>query len=296
MDKDYLNIYSKILLNKVKEEVKDCFIEKDKNKEKEIDDKILKIIKDLISEINEKRNDNLNIGFFANQLENDKFMQALCMQYVALYNDNINLLNTILSNNIEIETGNLVLLDKKITEKIDEETYINLLKSQKDTILYFIKSLKYEKEGFSNEEAIKRFSNLIKTYPDISFSEDRMDYYIFLTKESLFWFDDDILINASDNQKEIIQDIYGRSKDIYDEEVMITFSTLISKYNFSKELPYLLFGNIYERLVSNFSIEEISNLSDEQIKKIGKIYNGFIIENNKRKKELKRIKKKVRRK
>ena len=32
MDKDYLNIYSKILLNKVKEEVKDCFIEKDKNK------------------------------------------------------------------------------------------------------------------------------------------------------------------------------------------------------------------------------------------------------------------------
>lgn len=293
MDKDYLNIYSKILLNKVKEEVQDCFIEKDLNKEKEIDDKILEIIKDLISEINEKRKNNLNIGFFANQLENDKFIQALCMQYIALYNDNINLLNTILSNNIEMETRNLFLLDKKITEKIDEETYIHLLKTQGSTLINFILSLRSENQDFSNEEAINRFSYLIKTYPDISFSKNKDNYYQILTKESLFWFNDDILINASDNQKEIIQDIYGRNNKIEKVEVKKIFSTLIEKYNFSKELPYLLFGNIYERLVSNFSIEEILNLSDEQIEKIGRIYDNFIIGSKERKKQIQKIKKKI---
>ena len=293
MDKDYLNIYSKILLNKVKEEVQDCFIEKDLNKEKEIDDKILEIIKDLIFEINEKRKNNLNIGFFANQLENDKFIQALCMQYIALYNDNINLLNTILSNNIEMKTRNLFLLDKKITEKIDEETYIHLLKTQGSTLINFILSLRSENQDFSNEEAINRFSYLIKTYPDISFSKNKDGYYQILTKESLFWFNDDILINASDNQKEIIQDIYGRNNKIEKVEVKKIFSTLIEKYNFSKRMPYLFIGNIYERLVSNFSIEEILNLSDEQIKKIWEIYNNFLIGSKERKKQIQKIKKKI---
>ena len=131
MDKDYIDIYSKLLLNRIKGIVKSRLVEKDESREKATDEKMLKVIESLIVEINGKRKDDLNISFFVNEMNDGRFLEALCMQYVAVYNDNLELLNEILDNNIHLDLSDLVVLYKRLTDKVDRKTYLYLLKKEK---------------------------------------------------------------------------------------------------------------------------------------------------------------------
>ena len=82
MDKDYVEIYSKLLLNRIKGIVKSRLVEKDESREKATDEKMLKVIESLIVEINGKRKDDLNISFFCKWNEwwsfFGSFMYAVC--------------------------------------------------------------------------------------------------------------------------------------------------------------------------------------------------------------------------
>ena len=286
MDKDYIDIYSKLLLNRIKGIVESRLVEKDESREKETDQKMLKVIESLIVEINGKRKDDLNIGFFVNEMNDGRFLNALCMQYVAIYNDNVALLKEILDNNIHLDLSDLVVLYKRLTEKVDRKTYLYLLKKEKNSVIRFIYSLYADDDSLTNENATSRFANIVNKNSDVLHVDDKSDYYSFITKESLKWFDDETLSNATDEQKAMIKRLY----DMYSckDSVKATYASLVINNNFSKFIFY------FEDLLNTFTIEEILRLSDEQIDSINHI---FSLQKARQKKEknkaIKKIKKSI---
>ena len=287
MDKDYIDIYSKLLLNRIKGIVKSRLVEKDESREKATDEKMLKVIESLIVEINGKRKDDLNISFFVNEMNDGRFLEALCMQYVAIYNDNLELLNEILDNNIHLDLSDLVVLYKRLTDKVDRKTYLYLLKKEKKAVINFLYSIILsDDDSIINENATSRFANIVNKNPDVFYVDDKSGYYSFITKESLKWFNDETLSNTTDEQKTMIKRLYDSysSKD----EVKATYASLVINNNFSKEVYY------FEDLLDTFTIEEILRMSDEQIKSIN---NYHLWRNPREKKEknkfIKKIKKKL---
>ena len=283
MDKDYIDIYSKLLLNRIKGIVKSRLVEKDESREKATDEKMLKVIESLIVEINGKRKDDLNISFFVNEMNDGRFLEALCMQYVAIYNDNLELLNDILDNNIHLNVSDLVLLYKKLTDKIDRKTYLYLLKKEKKAVINFLYSIILsDDDSIINENATSRFANIVNKNPDVFYVDDKSGYYSFITKESLKWFNDETLSNTTDEQKTMIKRLYDSysSKD----RVKATYASLVINNNFSKEVYY------FEDLINTFTIEEILRMSDEQIKSIN---HHYLWRNPRVKKEKNKVIKKI---
>ena len=282
MDKDYIDIYSKSLLNRIKGIVESLLVEKDESREKETDQKMLKVIESLIIEINGKRKDDLNIGFFVSEMNDGRFLNALCMQYVAVYNDNLELLNEILDNNIHLDLSDLVILYKRLTEKVDRKTYLYLLKKEMSAVTRFIYSLDEDVNDLTNENATSRFANIVNENPDVFYADDKSGYYTFITKESLKWFDDETLSNTTDEQKTMIKRIYDTYS--YKDEVKATYASLVINNNFSKEVYY------FEDLLNTFTIEEILRMSDEQIKSIN---HHYLWRNPREKKEKNKVIKKI---
>ena len=283
MDKDYIDIYSKLLLNRIKGIVESRLVEKDESREKETDQKMLKVIESLIVEINGKRKDDLNIGFFVNEMNDGRFLEALCMQYVAIYNDNLELLNEILDNNIHLDLSDLVVLYKRLTDKVDRKTYLYLLKKEKKAVINFLYSIILsDDDSIINENTTSRFANIVNKNPDVFYVDDKSGYYSFITKESLKWFNDETLSNTTDEQKTMIKRLYDSysSKD----EVKATYASLVINNNFSKEVYY------FEDLLDTFTIEEILRMSDEQIKSIN---NYHLWRNPREKKEKNKVIKKI---
>ena len=285
MDKDYVEIYSKLLLNRIKGIVKSRLVEKDESREKATDEKMLKVIESLIVEINGKRKDDLNISFFVNEMNVGHFLDALCMQYVAIYNDNVELLNDILDNNIHLNVSDLVLLYKKLTDKIDRKTYLYLLKNEKVAVENFIYSIKLDSDNINgNEIAISRFADIVNNNPDVFYESDKSIYQPFITKESLKWFNNETLINTTDEQKSMIKSIYDSY--CYQDNVRIkaTFASLVVNNSFSKILYHI------EDYIDTFTIDEILKMTDEQIEIINQ---AFLWEDARGKKETNKVIKKI---
>lgn len=110
---DFIDVYVLKTLNEIKDTVTRN-IKLNKEKEDEIDKKMLLVLKDLI-----------NANFKELQVdekENEKVRLSLVLYYIALYYDNVDLLHNLLKENVMFDEGwyiNHQYLDKSISSKFE---------------------------------------------------------------------------------------------------------------------------------------------------------------------------------
>lgn len=270
MEKEYLTILSKNILSKVKENIKKNNIVFEKEQELITDQKMLEIIKSIFN------NENESIYKNKKDIElNSHIMISLMQYYVAIYNDNLELLHLLLNNNFNWECTkyydiNLFILDKRITKNFESDEYIKILKNNIETFKYFYKSLYQSKDNpkINQEEIIKKFCNIIKNIENKSKIENtthnRETQYLNIT--TLSNFTEQEILNFTETQK----DMLGHA-NYFDKDFIIN---LIKNYNYSKNLIY------WERFQVYFTIEEILNLTDEDIKQYNRIFGNCYYDNS----------------
>ena len=166
---NYIDIYARKLLQDIKYRVRQQQIVLSGDREKEVDTKMLEVIKDLCK-VNASNTNKLNSTYKLlpsnNESESDRILSSLVLYYTGLYEDNLKLLNDLLDAGYVFGHKpydlNLFALVKEISSEFDEEDYIRLLKEQSEVFEYFYRSLdKYDLP--SEKEIIKTFKDILKS-------------------------------------------------------------------------------------------------------------------------------------
>lgn len=284
MEKDYVDILCKNILNAVKDKIRYNNIILEKDKELEMDKKMLEIIQSIVL---------YNKNNFIEQKSKIKdwkkeisptVLTSLVHYYVALYNDNLELLHKLLEDGIKIGTFkdskiNLFMLEKRFSSQFDYNEYKIALNNHMNLFEKFYYILNNNK--IDQNKLIEKFCNLIKMYMNANKKEDER----LLTIELLTNLTENEILNLTDNQK---QNLLWNSYNSEDIKKMIF--DLIKKDNFSKVVVFWDFFTKY------FTREEFLNLTQEEIDLYENLYasgaNFEIEELNEfinRLKELKRI-------
>ena len=256
MEKDYLDVLSKNVLNDVKNMVRRNYIVLEKEQEKKTDKKMLDIIKSVL-----EGNDEL---LYKKEEEkedsklNDYVIRSLIQYYVAIYNDNLDLLHKLLDNGftwygISKYDMNLFALDKRISSNFSEEKYLDILESNVDLLSNFYSSLhiKKQKDKINEDELINKVCNILKKDKNVSKTK-RKDLIFLFTVDFLNYFSEEEILNLNNEQKSILEN--------YSSGGYINLALkLIKDYNYSKELIY------WDDFEKYFTIEEILDLSDKDI-------------------------------
>ena len=173
---DFIDVYVFKTLNEIKQKVK-YEINFDEKREKETDEKMFLVLKDLINANfkNLQRDPEGNLIYtllpIVDERENEKVRFSLVLYYAALYYDNVDMLHYLLKENVEFRFNSIIrfeYLDKTISSKFNKEEYVRYIKNNGDIFYSFIKSIKnvaFDKR----EEFITRFVKLFnENYEHIS--------------------------------------------------------------------------------------------------------------------------------
>lgn len=204
----FVDAYVKKLLQEVKERVKQNWINLEEDREKEVDPKMVEIIKGICMEKKDNTNDINSIYKLMptdNEDESDRILSTLVLYYTALYEDNLPLLNRLLDEGFsfgykpyDLKTFALV---KEISSEFDED--VRLLKKQSNVFKDFYLSL--NRDDLSSEKrVIKRFKNILEEDEDVALDDSnyRRSYIgNLLTKQSIMLFGENIILNSSRGQK-----------------------------------------------------------------------------------------------
>lgn len=262
MEESYLDILSKNILNEVKAYIRHNNVFLDKEKEMKIDKKMIEVIKSIVlndkDNIFEKKEDEVD----KKKEINSNIMPSLLLYYVALYNDNLDLLHKLLDS--EFNFGNykygkmkLFVLDKNISSKFDSVEYIELLKNNITIFENFYRSIIFNKnKEYDLNKVIEEFSSIIKKDNNIAKNKqsNKNEYERLLKVDVLTNFTEDEILKLNDTQKYILNNF----DDKKDEESKLILD-LIKNHNFSKKI--ICWG----RFVKYFTKDEILKLSDEEI-------------------------------
>lgn len=272
METKYLEVLSKNILNNVKKQCEYNNIYLETDKEAQTDKKMLKIIKSIIlsnkdnifeKEDNEKH-DKKEI--------NSSIMTSLMQYYVALYNENLDLLHKLLDDkfyfgNYEFGEMNLFILDKRISSKFDTEEYIKLLKNNLKLFKSFYLSLNANRNNkeIDSSKIIEKFCGIIRKDNNIAVlnqtGKKRVDSL--LSVDLLTNFQTEEILNLNDDQKCILEGFENKK----DTETKIKLD-LIKKYNFSKNITY------WDKFDKFFTYVDILKLSIVDISLIDKIFDS----------------------
>ena len=260
MDKNYLDIISKNILSDVKDKLERNYVVLEEEQAKETDKKMIEIIKSVIEndyKVMHKKEDE-----FEKNLENEKLntyvMKSLIQYYMAIYNDNLDLLHKLLDNNFdwnyfENNEMNLFVLDKRITSKFTLEELFEILENNTELLKNFYQSLyRYRNNKEINiDEIINKACNILKKDKDIAKLErKRLDGL--LTVDLLNNLSEEEILKLNDEQKRILY--------LFDKNGYKNFALkMVKDYNYSKELIY------WDEFEKYFTEEEILNLSDTDI-------------------------------
>ena len=220
---DLINVYILNTLNEIKKTVKEN-IKLDKDREDVTDKKMMAVLTDLINANfkNLQRDINGNIIYtflpILDEKENEKVRSSLILYYVALYYDNVVLLQDLIRAGIKFNTGyynfNLCYLDKSISSKFDRKEYIRLLNECGFVFTTFHKSLE-DLSPVEREKYILRLKKLIKIKHEMLTKIYKKDYNSpitgVFTKNRLDAFSDETYICASIEQL-IMIGCYGDKK------------------------------------------------------------------------------------
>ena len=275
MGNNYLDILAKNTLNIVKKNVNGNYIVLDEEQEKKVDVKILEAIKDILDksivlEVIKKHNENKNDNC---RINSPYIINSLSLYYVALYNDNLELLHHLLDNNLlsisnQLYDLNLFILDKRISSNFETGEYIDVLKGNIDLFKNFYVSLKYEEKNnnaFDSNAFIKKFVSIIKKNKDIA--KVNLAYGKRVDDLLNVWvlnnFSEEEILNLNDVQKYMLN-------GTFEKDAVKRFKVdLIKNYNYSKNLIY--WSDYYKY----FAISEILNFSDCDIEVYNALFRGI---------------------
>jgi len=283
----YLDIYAKTYLNEIKNQIKWNKIDLSGDKEIETDEYMVEVIKSLCIKprhnLDDKEKFVLRLLPTDSKEDTERIFITLMLYYTAVYNENIELLNKLLEAGFSFgyKSSNLDLfvLDKRISSQFNTNFYINLIKEQISLFKEFYLSLKendpiYKSsnsdnpvEELSNDEVIQKFANILKQNPNIALSKElqglsRNNQYIYsrlLTKNSINYFDEDIILNATEDQK---QNIISKAKYMYlTKQSLARLTTLMMDSNFSIDIEDH-WNEVLEEL-SDYELNKINELDKD---------------------------------
>ena len=264
---NYIDIYARKLLQDIKYRVRQQQIVLSGDREKEVDTKMLEVIKDLCK-VNASNTNKLNSTYKLlpsnNESESDRILCSLVLYYTGLYEDNLKLLNDLLDAGYVFGHKpydlNLFALVKEISSEFDEEDYIRLLKEQSEVFKYFYRSL--DKDDLPSEkEIIKTFKDILKKDEYVAFEKKNGHYRScinhFLTKQGIELFGEAFILTASPKQK---ANIISNASDImkWDEINRLRLVNLVKNRNYQAS-KLLLFK---EELFNNFTDDEIIKIEE----------------------------------
>ena len=256
----YLDVYAKTYLNEIKERIKQNQITLSGERETETDEYMVEIIKSLCIKprynLDDKEKFVLRLLPTDSKEDTERIFITLMLYYTAVYNENIELLNKLLEAGFRFgyRSSNLDLfvLDKRISSQFNTNFYINLIKEQISLFKEFYLSLKDNEpiykssnpdnpvEELSIDEVIQKFANILKQNPNIAISKNKYyrnkpyEFSRLLTKKSINYFDEDIILNATEEQK---QNIISHSKYMYlSKQSIARLTTLMIDSNFSIDI------------------------------------------------------------
>lgn len=216
---NYQDIYVENMLRKIRAEIKKCYIDLDKEKSKKTDNLMKEVLKEVYTTVKEKQTvlDVLNLVSEKDKKSapQEKLNETLVLYYYALYNDNIDLLQQLLASDFSFYASfnslELSVLDERISKKIPRDLYLHLVKNQSKIISNFYSSLRsIDKEDPEKAEKLRvSFANILTKNPNVTERAERRHfaselYEKLLTADVIDSFDEDYLINAQENQKELI--------------------------------------------------------------------------------------------
>lgn len=265
MDKDYLEIISRNILSDIKDKLEKNGVVLEEKQEKLTDEKMIEIIKSVVENDYklihenewkkiEKDEQNEKLNFYV--------MKSLIQYYMAIYNNNLDLLHKLLDNDFDWNCNkyyemNLFVLDKRISSNFSEEELFYILENNKELLRNFYYSLYYSlyrernDEKINADELINKACNILKKDKDIvQLERKRLDS--FFTVDLLNNLSEEEMLNLNDEQKGFL--------NYFEEDSYKKFALkMVKKYNYSKELIY------WDDFEKYFTEEEILNFSDEDI-------------------------------
>lgn len=277
----YLDVYAKTFLNEIKERIRWNKIQLSGDKEKETDEFMTDVIKGLCIKprhnLSDKESYVLKVLPTDSKEDSERIFYSLMLYYVALYNDNIELLNKLLEHGYNFgykrHELNLFILDKRISSQFDINLYIELIKTQAAMFKDFYLSLEHRispvttENTLTDEEIIKKFGNILNKNPHVSLSKKRKTYYEsnpyeiknLLTKASLSYFDEDIILNATEEQKENI--ISNLNRISLTKKAINRLINLMTNHEFSTDI-YPYWNEVLEEL-TDYELIQIDSLDKD---------------------------------
>ena len=280
---DFIDVYVLKTLNEIKDVVR-REIDLEKTKEEEADKKMFLVLKDLINANfkNLQRDSEGNLIYtllpIVDKKENEKVRFSLELYYLALYYDNVSLLQDCLKENIDFNRNyskHFQYLDKSVSSKFNREDYIKYLKRFGSTFYYFNKSI----QGLSEEEReiyILRLVNLFNLkYEDMLsyLNSKRCDGNLstLFNKANLDKFDDETYSCLNGEQLYFVDRLFNTSLG---EEARVRLNNLLQTTDYCKILRN------FDLMMKLYSDDELSTLdydvslfldkfskSDEMLKK-----------------------------
>ena len=265
---NFIDIYVLETLNEIKDVVKRN-IKLDEEKVKEIDNKMSKVLKDLINsnfknlQIDTKGNLIYTFLPIVDEKENEKVRLSLVLYYTALYYDNVNLLHNLLKNNVNFKYNYSIMLqylDKSLSSKFETEKYCKMISVCGYMFKYFMDSIQDLSEC-EKEKYIERFVYLINEKFDliheITLSKTYGDKFEYLfTKNKLDIFTNKTYEMANEEQLRLINSLSCFDK--LNKETSNRLNNLMQTKNFSKKL------NNFNLMMQLFTDEELEKI-DYQI-------------------------------
>jgi len=261
MEEKFIDVLGQNILNEVKNKVKLNYVVIEGNKEKETDHKMLEIIKSVIEDntFNYKKEEKINFYVFS----------SLIQYYMALYNDNVDLLKTLLNNNFDFECDHnyimkLFVLDRRISSNFEVNEYLEVLNNDTKVFMDFYYSLYFSK---SNDiKIINNFCECLKKDKDVAriqggpiFTNGVIND--FFSPYLLSKFTSDEIVNFSVDQKRLLADLKNN-------ETSKKLVKLVKNYNFSK------YFYCQDDFCKYFTVKELLKLTCEDIKVYEEVFSS----------------------
>ena len=268
---EFIDIYTLKILNEIKKSVKRNII-LDKDREKEIDKKMLSLLKKLIN-INSNKNqleiekdNNYNSIFMFGDYNKEELKSTLVLYYTALYYDSVDLLKDLIKENVQLKGSNyfnLQYLDKAIYSKFDRKEYINMIKQRGMVFKNFAESIERLKKK-KKEQYIERFKNIILSKFDLINEIPFFFFFLILTKENLDKFTDETYMHATKEQLLLIKSCHY---DNFSKQTVLRLNNLLQTYNYE-----YYFCN-FDLIFSVYTDEQLMELTPDMVRVIDK-YSG----------------------
>lgn len=306
MEKDLQELFCMYILNDIKDNIsKNNVVLENKDM---IDNIMISIIKDLYGNVNGK---NFTTSFVESGL-NIQVIDYLTLCYVALYNDNMQLLRFLLENkfdfkrNVKLHNGiNLFVLDKKLSELFSYQDYLIYLNEDIDKLYKFYTSLNEDKDN--NRYKLERFIASFEGNSNIIVEKFKKSCQVSLKVNVSELFDQKTISSFDNIQKAILNEYFTNPYLFKNDKLIIDIVKNYDKYIGFCDKSYIMdtiqniMNNIEQELelltiiYRVYGSKELLNFSKEKIKVLKFVYGRYDFDSEvligKEKKILKKIEK-----